>query len=446
MRRDVIEMLVCPRSGQQLGLETLEADGDEIEHGILTSEAGEYALVSGIPVFIDVDGPLVDLLRAGRFADATALAAFGGLPRSRLQRLAGCVAQEAPGPLRTVLESVARRQVGRGRRAVFGEDGALDPAQVLRFAYLDSAGRSVDAYNYFSYRYSSPRHLVALSCIEAAPQGAGTVVDFGCGAGHLTWSLQAHLAPEPVLGVDKSFFLLLLARHAILPLGAFVCADGSALPIPSASCALVFASDVLSFVTDKWTVMRELDRVMTPDGCLMVTSVKNALHGHVYAGEPLSPRGWSRLVEHLHHRVVSDGAILERYLAGEGLPAPDALEPSAAAASKMLSVLATKGDASIECRERLGGWPHARGELAVNPLFRSDSEHAGRQRYVRRFPSQTYLDDNPEMAEYLPPDFSLPDGVLPGRGRTTDDALQGLIASLCVLGLPPGFPRSITTG
>ena len=434
MHRNALEALVCPRSGQQLTLEAFESDGEEVEQGVLRSEAGDYPVVSGIPIFIETDAALPELLRAGRFAEATVLAAFGHLPRSRLQRIAGYLAAETGGPVRSVFDAVARRQLALGLRAVFGDDGSFSPAQVLRFAYLASAGRSVDAYNYFAFRYSSPRHLVALSCIEGAPQVAGTVLDFGCGAGHLTWALRQRLAAQPVFGVDKEYFLLLLARHALLPRGAFLCADGAALPIRTASCSLVLASDVLSFVTHKRSVVRELDRVTDSDACLMITSVKNALCSHVYAGEPLTPAGWSQLVRPFRHRVVPDDAILERYLGGRGVPSGEDIEPATTEASRLLSILVAKGDPEIECLDRLGDWPHARGELAVNPLFQPHGTDP--RRYTRTFPSPTYLADNPEMADYPPATFTLTEGrENPGR--------EEQIASLCLLGLPPNFGRHV---
>lgn len=437
MQREIIDLLACPRSGQGLTLDVVKADADEVEYGILRSEAGVYPIVSGIPVFTSVDGSLVDLVRTARFEEATALAAFGGLPQPRLSRLAAALTPELPGPLARAMERVARRQVDTGRRTVFAADGSLRPESVLRFGYLESAGRSVDAYNYFAYRYGSPRHLVALSCIEAAPEGDGAVLDFGCGAGHLTWALKERMSRQAVIGMDKAFFLLLFARHVTVPMGSFVCADGAALPIRSTSCALVFASDVLSFVTDKWPVMQQLARVLADDACLMVTSVKNSRQRHVYAGEPLSPAGWSGLFGDLDHRVLADTDILERYLQGRG-PLGGAAEPAAVEASRMLSILATRGKARIGCLERFDGWPHARGALAVNPLFRPAAGGGPQRTYVRQFPSQTYVDDNPEMVDYLPPSFSLPDGGLATARSGNDSGLHDLIASLCVLGLPAG--------
>ncbi len=440
MNADVLDRLVCPRSGQPLRLYAFESDATGVVFGVLESEAGCYPIVSGIPIFLDGHERVVELLRKRRTHDAIVLATLALLPRSRLAALAAFAGERVDGPAGRCLSWLGDRQLRVAARELFTPDGAVSPEDVIRFVYLDSPGRSVDAYNYFMYRYSSPRHLVALSCMEALPPCSQPVLDLGCGAGHITWALQNSVAPQPVVGVEKSFFLLLLASHAVAPGQSFICADGGMLPFRSRSFSLVFASDVLSFVTPKWPVVRELRRLLAGGGWLMLTSVKNALCDHVYAGEPLTPDGWRLLVEDLSSRAFPDSLILQRYLDGEGLPSSSDIEEDAVRTSRMLSILATAGPWSLAEASPLQGWPHARGELGVNPLFHVvEGGPAGAAVYERRFPSQTYADDNPEMREYLPERFVLPFGRLPRTGEPAPEELEPLIRSLCLLGFPPGF-------
>ena len=49
MRRDLLEVLRCPRTGQHLDLEPFETAADEVESGLLSSDGGVYPVVSGIP-------------------------------------------------------------------------------------------------------------------------------------------------------------------------------------------------------------------------------------------------------------------------------------------------------------------------------------------------------------------------------------------------------------
>lgn len=428
------DLLVCPRSGQRLRLETLEEDGHGVRFGILHSDSGHYPVVHGIPIFLDGHERVVELLRAGRMQEATASAVLSDLPPSRRQRVVQALATAAGGRAGAACASwLDRRGQAEAARAIFRSDGSVSTDGVLRLVYLDSAGRSVDAYNYFNYRFSSPRHLVALSCVDALPPLTGPVLDVGCGAGHMTWALQTQLVDRRIVAVDKAFSLVLAARELLGPDPLLACADAASLPFDSASFSLVFASDVLSFITPKWQVARELVRLLGADGWLMLTSLKNSLQRHVYEGEPLPPDGWRRLVGDLDACLYPDTLILRRYLDRLGLPRRSGITEEAVRDSRMVSLVATNGAWHLREDRRFGTWPHGRGRLGVNPLYRpAGPAPDGGVRYERAFPPGAYAADNPEMVDYLPAGFVLPAGALDqGEGP-----IEPLLSSLGVLGLP----------
>lgn len=439
MRASVLDRLVCPHSGHRLEADVLAATGAGpdavVEFAVLSGPTADFPVLCGVPVFVPVPADVLGLLRAGRHEEATALAAFAGVARSRKARALELgrrsrLAAPVVGPL---AHTVERRFQRRARAAVFGGGGSpLDP---VRFAYADAA----DASDYFQYRYSTPRHLVALSCIEADLPAGGLVLDVGCGAGHLTWAITQRAGEAPVVGVERELFLLLAANR--LATGAdFVCADATSLPFPPASVERVFAFDVLSFVTLKRALVGELARVLGPGGRMALTSVINARTPHVYAGEPLAPEGWRALVAHRPHRLLADADILRRYLEGQGLPAAGEPAPAVLDHAPTLTVL-VRPEGELADAAPFDGWPHARGPLAVNPLYAAAPAGPDRLEYERRMPSAVFAADNPGILDYLPEHFGVDreTAAAAAAGRWTAE-LEPLVRSLALLTLPPAFP------
>ncbi|MGQ0679419.1 MAG: methyltransferase domain-containing protein [Actinomycetota bacterium] len=436
----LLGLLRCPLSRQRLALESFESDQTQVVYGLLSSDAGCFPILDGIPVLMPDQQPIVELLVAGRLHDAVALAAFGSIDRTRYDRVIASVTGAGPvGRVARQLGNRAReRRFDRWRQVLFTSTGYARAAEVIKFAYLESSTPMPDAYNYFVYRYSMPRHLVGLACIEWARDAADPVLDLGCGAGHLTWAWAQRRSF--VVGVDKCLFLLLAARRQLAQRVDLVCSDCRPIPFQDGCFGAVIASDVMSFVTRKWPVASDACRVLKDGGRLAMTSVKNSLCDHVYAGQPLTPDGWRLLAGQLEHRLLPDSHILANYLAGRGLPGEAEPGAETLVTSPTLTLLASSDGRALVNDGKFDGWPHLSGELGVNPLFGLSSQTEDALTYERRFPSQNYLNDNPEMSGYLPNRFTVSRVAIAeaGNGHLVAE-LEPLVAKLAILGFPPGY-------
>ena len=113
------------------------------------------------------------------------------------------------------------------------------------------------------------RRLLAL--LDAAP--GHRVLEVGCGAGNIL----AELPDTARSGLDLSPWLLEKARARLGP--AVDLREGWAedLPYPDASFDRVYSSEVLEHVADPAAVLREMRRVVTPDGRVVVSFPNEAL-------------------------------------------------------------------------------------------------------------------------------------------------------------------------
>jgi SAM-dependent methyltransferase/uncharacterized protein YbaR (Trm112 family) len=438
VKRSLTSLLVCPLSGSPLELEAESATDGEVTWGVLHGPAGDYPIVAGIPIFTDIGGAALDLVRAGRHREAVAEAASGQLPPSGAARVTGTLAALRP-------TSSAGRSLGRfvhdrtlrGATATLGRaDGDLDA--LLRYRFLDSTGRSPEAYRYFRYRFGTPRHLVALAHLVASTPDRGTVLDLGCGAGHLTWCLSGLTGPGRTLGCDVDFALLLAAR-VLTPDVQLLCADATALPIADAALTYVFSSDVFTFIQRKATAVREIERVLAPGGRVSITSLINAEQPHAFRGEPLGPGGWQALFSRFAADLRTDRDVLDAYLERRGLSGVTPGDPTRLADGARLSVDGVRpGPPSPGHADPGPGWAHGRGTLAVNPLYGVGTPDRGTRRFELQMPSSAFERDNADLHRYLPDRFAVTEDDLRSlRSGHPTARIDDLLARCAVLGLPP---------
>lgn len=111
-----------------------------------------------------------------------------------------------------------------------------------------------------------------------------SLLDVGCGVGSITVDLAARVAPGRVVGVDASEEALTAARAAARTAEVhveLVVADALALPFADASFDVVHAHQVLQHLPDPVGALREMRRVVRPDGVVAVRDVDYAtVHFH----------------------------------------------------------------------------------------------------------------------------------------------------------------------
>ena len=98
---------------------------------------------------------------------------------------------------------------------------------------------------------------------EFLPSPAGRVLEVGCGEGRVTRDLKAR--GYQVVSIDGAPTMVELSRAAD-PEGTYLVADAGTLPFEDQSFDLVVAYNVLMDVDDLPGVVREIARVLAPDG------------------------------------------------------------------------------------------------------------------------------------------------------------------------------------
>ena len=139
-------------------------------------------------------------------------------------------------------------------------------------ASFDQAARDYDAAS-FLQKEVSERLLERLELTTVAP---ARVLDVGCGTGRPTRQLLKRYPKADVIGVDLAPGMLMVAesRHPWFGRRArYIQAEASDIPLPDASCDLVYASLLLQWCEDLDKTLLEWRRLLKPHGLLLLSTL-----------------------------------------------------------------------------------------------------------------------------------------------------------------------------
>lgn len=439
-----LPQLVCPGCGAPLETRAEPRRGPGGLYAVVGCECSEYPVVADIPIIMggraaEALVPMRALcrkIRSGEYDEA--LSAATGLTRARQQRSA----QRSGRPARW------RRLRERFLPSVFDEQhsdppsGWLDlPARSmlqLRFPGTDDLDREV--LTYFSYRPAHAEQFAAMGLASLITPQDGPVLDIGTGAGHMA----AHLTARgiPVCGVDRDFFLLLIARRTVAPAGNFVCCDlEEGLPFQAASFGAATCINILHFIRAKTDLAAALAIVLRKGSPLTISGLRHSGNPGAFRNFALPPQGYARVFESFSPAFFSTEEVVDRYIAGRTPERDDKREPKDLLNASFLEMAGHKGGSELDFGAAFNAWPHAAGRLDINPLYRQAGPASGEKTLFQRIaPSDQFMQDSGHLVERLPLEAEIDTATLKAlsEGRRVE-TMDDLIRKMILIGLPPGY-------
>jgi SAM-dependent methyltransferase len=116
------------------------------------------------------------------------------------------------------------------------------------------------------YQSQQPRFDLPALVAEQLTDTTGTLMDVGCGNGWYLRHLRRHRADLTVIGIDLSAGIL----HQVQP--PVLVADAARLPLADHSTNAVLAMHMLYHLPDLDAGLRELSRILAPDGLLIAST------------------------------------------------------------------------------------------------------------------------------------------------------------------------------
>jgi SAM-dependent methyltransferase len=154
-------------------------------------------------------------------------------------------------------------------------------------------------------------------------------LDLGCGTGALTAAIIERAHPTSVVSVDPSAdFVDVAARLQTDERVRFAVADASALPVETGSVDVVVSGLVLNFVPDIAGGLREMRRVVTPDGTVAAyvwdyAGRMDLIRRFFDAAIAVDTRAAAGTTEGIRFPICSPGPLLDAFEGSGGFTAVD---------------------------------------------------------------------------------------------------------------------------
>jgi ubiquinone/menaquinone biosynthesis C-methylase UbiE len=323
----------------------------------------------------------------------------------------------------------------------------ITACEFIDFYFRQSGQEAWEGYSYFLFRFGIPRHLVPLAFATLIAEPNDPLLDLGCGFGHSTRCLLKGAEGQRIIGIDEDFFGLHVARNWVATKAQYVCcAADSSLPFVDGAFSAAFCTDAFQSFKNKLACVRELRRLVWKNGVIVLASLRNKLvNDSAYARmSPLAPEGYAALFTDMPHSLIADTDVLARYLEKKG-PALGrrADDVGRLADADWLSLVASYREGVFHDYGGFDDWPHAYGQLTLNPLYREQTRDKLEDIQFRRaFPSVWYQRENAayEHKQYLPETVSVGQATLTdlAQGRRTAE-VEALIEQCVVIGLPERY-------
>jgi SAM-dependent methyltransferase len=274
-------------------------------------------------------------------------------------------------------------------------------------------GERRNAANYFSFRAGQPKYLITLA-LSQLTRATSWKLDVGCGAGHITRVLNNSQSPGKAVGLDRNFFLLWLANSRIAPDSKFVCCDvEQGLPLVESVFDFALLSNFFHFVYQKRFMLAELKRVGRASSVVVISSLRNQNVETPTPNIALSPEGYQNLADEQFETstMISESALLEQMVLKATNEFPHAERPEALKDEPMINLILTNS-AGFSTTDNFRSEKEG-AVYRINPLYRRRPDMSGDMAALAaRWPSEQYLEDNPELRTYLPDEMDLPAGIV----------------------------------
>lgn len=335
------------------------------------------------------------------------------------------------------LLSRARRRIGK---YLLDNQSGLTALDALNL-YMARYSRAETAVH-FAFSFGQPRHLAALSVASVIKERGGPILDLACGPGHVThyFSTLADM-DRPVVGVDRNFFRLWVARNFVSPRADFVCQwVDRPLPFRTGSFESAFCSDAFHYFVNKAGCVREARRVIAPDGLIGIVRFGNA-DQEPREGHELTVAGYAELFSEIPHLLLGEDELATSYVRRKGPDLRRREMPGDLEGQKWLAAILSAEELSFRESGPFRDWPHAEGRLVLNPIYLVESMSPSGDLKLRfEFPSEWYEFENAGYLEYAPDSVDVPREVLTAlREGDRTDAVQKLIDRFVIIGVPDRY-------
>ena len=393
MKTKLFELMNCPYCGTEFSIgDVLESKKGEIVNGYIKCGCSEFPILEGI-LNLKI-GPLnefiIQLLKKGEVKNALGISLWKysegiftivGLLSERLERF-------LLAPVGIVSNHIYRKYL----------------KETSFYNFLGKKASESDIY--LKHRFSGETLWSVYPFIPLL-KNRERILDIGCGTGHASFIISNYAKPKEQVCVDYGFRNLYLAKKYFVENAEFICIDANyPLPFKNNTFDTIFMLDAFHYVYSRALLAREMERLLLPQGLLLLLHLHNALSDDLSIDDmPLSPLNWVSLFQQLPVKALLERNIIEDFLLKNKLDLLKEYSEVELNASNAISLIGTKDSSLFSIYEGIETelLTH-KGNLIINPIY-SINRRGAKVILRRHFPSESFRREFTIIETYLPEEY-----------------------------------------
>jgi SAM-dependent methyltransferase/uncharacterized protein YbaR (Trm112 family) len=395
MKKEVLELMKCPYCDSDFYLENIYIENDELIEGHIACECSKYPLLEGILILsaCSKKDRIVQLIEKRRSKEAIGLA-LGGFNNNthNISEIAGFMG------LRGRLFEYFLWQFEKLNARI----SYTNYFNGLSRPFCDFLGKG-NFDNYLRDRFSAESLWSLYPFIQMLKGSHERILDLSCGAGHCSFIISTNIKPEQLFCADYSFRNLFLARNYIIKDANFLCIDADyPLPFKDGIFSSILMLDALHSIQSRASLAREMERVISPQGLLLLLHEHSSLYRDFAYGHPLPPSGWARLFQRMPVKVLSEKSVVEDFILNDKLDLDRKYSAVDLNTSMALTIVGSRDSSVFRIYRHL--WKdilNNKKNLIINPIY-SIKHISGNLILKRKFPSDYFRREYPLTEKYLP--------------------------------------------
>jgi SAM-dependent methyltransferase len=395
LKQEFLEMMKCPYCDSNLYSDKIYIENDELIEGYIACECSKYPLLEGILILSasPLKDRLVQLVKKRRSKEAI------GLALARVSNIACDISKIAgfTGLGGRIFETFLWQFEKLNAKICYRKF-----SNGISRSFCDFLGNG-NFDNYLKDRFSAESLWSLYPFIQVINGHSGRILDLSCGAGHSSFILSTNIKPEQLFCADYSFRNLFLAKKYVVRDAAFLCIDANyPLPFLDGIFDCILMLDAFHSIQSRASLAGEMERVISPQGLLLLLHEHSSLYRNFAYGHPLSPLGWSHLFKRLPVKVLSEKSVVEDFILKDELDLDRKYSPTDLNNSMALAILGSRDSSVFRIYRNL--WSSIiinKYNLIINPIYSSEYE-SDKILLERNFPSDYFRREYPLTEKYLP--------------------------------------------
>lgn len=448
MHYSFLEQLICPYCGSDLKVElVIQQNETEIVNGILKCDCSEFPVLNGILIFNlnSLNDLVVKLVKNKKIEKAiTICLGYDYFKTIQVEKTNIILPfpHQLSDIIRHFLSSSAEITVEKRLHHLYEQYSA---SKIAFFKLLDNSVFD----RYLKHRFSADSFWSLYPFLTIINEKKTRILDLGCGAGHGSFVLSEYIKPKELYCADKCFHLLCLAKKYFAPKALFICLDfDNALPFKNRTFSSILMSDSLFLVKSRFSLVREIERLLNQDGFSLFLHVHNSLANNLapigLGKETMDPIAWKKLFKKIRLKtiILSEAKVLEDFLFHNKLKLTSESNETELNSSNALIFLTTYDPNLLRNYSNVNRiFLNQKKNLIINPIY--EIIHDENKIILSRPPLNisTVGDSYPTANKYLPKKIELRKELIVNKKVRISDVkyINELIRSYVLLNVPENY-------